>query len=370
MPRDPYEVLGVSREAGADEIKSAYRKLARQYHPDVNPNNPDAEERFKEIGQAYSVLSDPQKRAQYDRFGTVDDQGMPPGGADFETTFSDLFDAFFGGGAGRQARKSAGRHGDDLRLDTEVSLLEVLNGAQRTLKYKRPTRCSSCSGTGAEGGAKPEPCANCQGKGVVTRLQQTILGSMRTSTTCPTCQGEGTIIQNPCKTCRGEKLVVAEASVDVRIPAGVEDGASMKVPGKGGDGLGVGSPGDLYVVLGVPEDPNFERDGRDLHSRFEISFAQAALGDEVTVRGLDSEVNVRIDAGTQPGHVHRIRGAGLPPLHGGARGDLYAHFQVRVPKKLTEEQAEIIRHLAAALEEDEPDESGGFLGGLFKRRKG
>lgn len=371
MAKDLYAILGVSRSASADELKSAYRKLARQYHPDVNPNNPEAEEKFKEVSTAYAVLSDPEKRAKYDQFGVTDDQQGPFFQGGSAGGFGDLFEMFFGQAGGGAARRSPRQHGADLEVRIELDLGEVITGAVRDLSFQRLTACKSCHGSGAEGGAKPEKCPQCGGQGVVSRVQNTFLGQVRTQTTCNRCAGTGEIIANPCKTCRGRKQVMEAATVQVKVPPGVESGAMVHMPGHGHEGTGGGRPGDLYVGLMIHEDERFERDGQHLHTEVELTFAQAALGDHISVAGVDGDYDLDVPPGTQPGDVLAIRGAGLPPLHGGKRGDLYVHAGVVVPKRLNDAQRQAILDLAEAGGERIPnqDGGGGLLGGLFKKKK-
>jgi molecular chaperone DnaJ len=368
--RDPYEVLGVPRTATADEIKSAYRKLARKHHPDVNQNDAEAEEKFKEIGQAYSVLSDAEKRARYDQYGTMDE--APPdffsgGGAGFQ----DIFDMFFGGAqGGGQTRRRSGRDGQDVRADVQLTLLDVINGLEREIPVQRPVRCSECGGTGGEGGETPTTCPTCQGQGAVYQTRNTFIGSVRTSTTCPTCNGEGAVVKNVCKNCRGRGLTMQEQNVPVRVPPGVESGTTLHVPNQGGEGIGAGHAGDLYVVLHVEDDARFERERTHLHTALDLTFAQAALGDQIEIEGVDAEYEVQIPAGTQPGTVLPIKGAGLPPLHGGRRGDMLVEVNVHVPTKLSEGEAKLVRELAELRGERIPaGDQGGLLGGLFKKRK-
>lgn len=367
--RDPYEVLGVSRSASADEIKTAYRRLARRFHPDVNPNDPEAEEKFKEIGEAYSVLSDADKRARFDQFGTTEDMPQDPffgGGGGI----SDLFEMFFGGGAQATGRRRAGRDGEDVRADVEVTLKEVLTGVSKEIQIDRASECPNCNGTGSEGGKPPETCPTCRGQGMVATVRNTFLGQVRTSTTCPTCHGEGTLIKDPCHVCKGRKLVPEHAKITVNIPAGVESGATMHVPGQGSDGVGGGRPGDLYVVIGVAMDERFERRGTTLYTLLDLNIAQAILGDQVEIEGVDETVGVEIPAGTQPGVQIPIKGMGLPPLHGGRRGDLIVQMRVNVPQKVNDAQAKLIREFAEMRGERVPNgEKSGFLGGLFGKKR-
>lgn len=365
---DPYAVLGVSRSASADELKTAYRKLARQHHPDVNPNNPAAEEKFKEIGQAYAILSDPEKRARYDQFGIADDQ---PGGADFfgGGGIGDLFDMFFGAGASAGSARR-GRDGGDLRVDVGISLKEVITGAKREVVIDRMKRCEACNGNGTEGGKPPETCPTCRGQGVVSRVQNTFLGQVRTQAPCGRCGGTGTIVTEPCLTCHGRQLVQVREKVDLDIPPGVETGATMHVSGRGNDGIGHGQPGDLYVVISVENDRRFERDGQTLYSHAELTYAQVALGDELEIDGVDANVPFDVPAGTQPGTKIRVKGAGLPPLHGGRRGDLVVICDVQIPTKLSPGQAELIKQLAEVSGEPLPKghEKHGLLGGIFGKK--
>jgi molecular chaperone DnaJ len=369
--RDPYEVLGVSRDASADEIKSAYRRLARRYHPDVNPDDPTAEDKFKEVGGAYAVLGDPEKRAQFDRFGTTDDQPSDPFYGGNVGNITDLFDIFFGGGGMAGGRRSHVRHGDDLRYDLEVTLLDVLNGAEREIEFDRLAECSACNGVGTEGGVPRETCGTCKGQGAVSSVRNTFLGQVRTQSPCPTCHGEGSLIKNPCKNCKGQTLLPETAKVPLNIPPGFEDGASMHVPGQGNDGTGGGRPGDLYVVLHVKQDERFRRQGQTLYTKLNLTFAQASLGDGLSIEGLDGPVEIDVPAGTQPGTQIAVRGQGLPPLHGGRRGDLVLLTQVVVPTNLSEAQVKLIRELAEVSGEEPPkgETKGGLLGGLFGKKK-
>lgn len=364
---DPYDVLGVPRDASQDEIKSAYRRLARRYHPDVNPNDPEAEEKFKEIGEANSILSDPDRRARYDQYGTTDEQMSDPFGGG---GIGDIFDLFFGAGMGQSRGRSNVRQGEDLRAEVELTLKEVIVGAHRDLDLQRMGQCDRCGGNGAEPPSTPERCPTCQGQGVVGQVRQTIIGSVRTTTTCGTCMGQGVVIKQPCTKCKGRGLVGEHARVSISIPPGVEHGATMHVPGQGNDGVGGARPGDLYVYLEVKDDRRFQRQGQTLFTTVDLTFAQAALGDSITIQGVDDDVELTVPAGVQPGERVSVRGAGLPPLHGGRRGDLIVGLNVVIPKKLNEAQASLIKELAEVSGETVPKgEPGGLLGGLFKKKK-
>ena len=370
MPsKDPYEVLGISRSAGADEIKSAYRRLARRYHPDVNPNDPSAEEKFKEVGAAYSVLSDPDKRARFDQYGTTEDQPSDPffqGG-----NISDLFDVFFGAANQGGGRRRTGRDGEDVRVDLELTLKDVISGIQTDVLVNRMAECKACNGTGGEGGKAPEVCGTCRGQGQVSTVRNTFIGQVRTSTTCPTCHGAGSVVKDPCKTCRGRALVPESAKVNITIPPGFDDGATLHVPGQGSDGVGEGRTGDLYVVLSVKADKRFQRNGQTLFTILDVTFAQAALGDHVSIHGVEDTVELTVPAGTQPGTQIAIKSGGLPPLHGGRRGDLIVQVNVKIPTKLSDAEVRLIREFAELRGEDAPkdDDKGGILGGLFHKKR-
>lgn len=375
MAKDLYEVLGVSRTATADEIKSSYRKLARQYHPDVNPGNPEAEERFKEIGSAYAVLSDPEKREQYDRFGTTEGnpndfffQGGGGGG------INDIFDMFFGNMGGQQQSRSGRRgvrNGGDIEISLDIDLVDVLAGVAKEVKIRRNVGCSDCGGTGSKGGEPPKTCPVCKGEGAVWRVANTFLGSVRTSAPCTNCHATGEIIENPCPTCRGNKVIQEIANIRVNVPPGVESGSTIQMSGQGHEGIGGGRAGDLYIHLRIEPDRRFEREGQHLYTSAEISFAQAALGDKIAIEGPDSAYDLEIPAGTQPGELLTLRGVGLPPLHGGRRGDLFIQVRVQVPKRVNESQRQAIIDLATAMDERIPEgnDGGGLLGGLFKKKK-
>jgi len=371
---DPYAVLGVPRDATPDQIRTAYRKLARQYHPDVNRDDPGAEEKFKEVSEAYSILSDADKRARYDHYGVTEDQ-PGPGPGDFMSGggFADIFEQFFGAAGGGQTRnrRPGYRDGEDLRAETVVTLREVLTGVERTLRYKRERVCRTCSGNGTADGSMPSTCPTCNGAGVVVRVAQTLLGSMRTQTTCPTCQGSGQKITDPCKTCHGRKTEVSDAEVSITVPSGVESGMTLRATGQGNDGLGGGHTGDLYVVVHVADDARFDRDGQTLRTAVDLTFAQAAMGDTLEIEGLDGVIEVGVPSGTQPGDVLRVKGEGLPRLQATTRGDLLVEANVVVPTKLNEAQEALLREFAEVSGEPVPKghKNEGFLGGLFKKKK-
>lgn len=370
--RDPYEVLGVPRSASQDEIKSAFRKLARKYHPDVNPNDPTAEERFKEIGQAYEVLSDPEKRARFDQFGSTEDMPQDPffgGGA--AGGFGDLFDMFFGAATGQtRGRARSGRDGEDVRIKVQLKLEDVLKASDRKVTYRRSVACEDCRGTGNEGGKPRTTCTACKGAGQVTRIQQTFIGQVRTSTTCPTCQGEGTIIEIRCKSCQGKGSVLKEREGAINIPAGVETGMTIRYPGEGGAGVGQGVSGDLFAEVEIEDDSRFERDGTELLTATNISFVQAILGHQIQVHGLAEELTLNIPKGTQSGQVFSFKGAGLPRLQGTQRGDLHVQVNVLIPGKISPAQEKLLREYAElAGEEIHEQQHHNLFENLFKWKR-
>ncbi len=372
---DPYAILGVARDATPDQIKSAYRKLARQYHPDVNPNDPSAEEKFKEVSTAYAILSDPEKKARYDQYGVTDDQAGPSGNAgDFfggAGGFGDLFEAFFGGAGGQQSRRAGTiRDGDDIRAEAVVSLREVLDGAEKKVSYRRSVVCDTCGGMGTADRSTPPRCNECNGRGVVTAVKQTFIGSIRTQTACPKCRGEGFTVPNPCGSCHGQGVVPKTEELFVSVPIGVESGQTLRVSGRGSEGIRGGTPGDLYVILHVADDARFEREGRNLATQAEISFAQAALGDTIVIDGLAGQLEINIEPGTQPGDTFRIKGEGIPRLGGGSRGDLFVQLNLVVPKKISEAEAALLREFAELRGETVPKGAGkgGFFEKIFKKR--
>ena len=338
-------MLGVTRTATEVEIKSAYRKLAMTYHPDRNPNNPDAEEKFKEITEAYAILADGEKRSLYDRFGHAGVSGPAAGGAGFDPTifqdFGDIFGEFFGFGdlfGGGRGRRSRAQRGADLREDLQLEFEEAFFGVEKQVKVRRHEACESCRGSGAAPGKAPITCRSCDGRGQV-RYQQ---GFFSIARTCPTCQGSGTVITDPCPKCKGQGRTLRERTVEAKVPAGVEDGTRIRFGGLGEAGQFGGPPGDLYVVLHVKEHSFFEREGNDLHCVIPVSFAQAALGTDVMVPTLEGEHKLKIPEGTQSGTSFRIRGKGVPVLNGHGRGDLFVEVRIQTPGKLTKRQRELL----------------------------
>ena len=351
--REYYEILGINKTATEVEIKAAYRKLAIQYHPDKNPDNSEAEEKFKECAEAYSVLSDSQKRAAYDRFGHAA-AGAGAGGQGFGfdpngfSNIEDIFDLFgfgdmFGGAGGqRGGRRTNVQRGADLRYDLEISLEDAANGLEKKLEIPRLETCDECDGKGAEKGTTAETCITCQGSGQ-TRYQQGFFSVMRT---CPNCSGKGQIIKNPCKKCGGAGRVEKEKTLEIKIPAGVETGSRLRVNGEGEAGANGGPHGDLFVVIHVAEHETFERQGSNLYSAEPISFAQAALGAEIEVKTLEGTEKLKVPAGTQTGTVFRIKSQGMPALGGRGKGDLFVAVTLITPKSLTKEQRKLLEQLA------------------------
>ncbi len=350
--RDYYEILGVSRNASQEEIKKAYRRLARQYHPDVN-KAPDAEERFKEINEAYEVLSDPEKRAAYDRFGHAAAQGTGFGGF---TDFGDLgglgsiFEDLFGFGMRSSTAQRAPVRGADLRVEVRLTFQEAVFGCTKELEIPRAEICPHCGGSGAEPGTMPLRCPQCNGLGEVQRRQQNpFFGTIVTRTTCPRCEGAGEVITTPCTECGGARRVRRVRRIQVDIPAGVDDGTQIRLSGEGEAGLRGGPPGNLYVVLRVEPHPLFQRRDDDILLELPINIAQAALGAEIDVPTLDGPVKLRIPPGTQHGRVFRLRGKGVPHLRRRGRGDQLVTVRVVVPTHLTDEQRELLQRLGETL---------------------
>ncbi len=353
MPTDYYDVLGVARDADDTSIKRAYRQLARKYHPDVADDKVAAESHFKEINEAYEVLSDSQKRANYDRYGHAGvqggagDGGFGPFGA--AEGFGDIFDMFFGaarGGATQQQRRSGPARGSDLRYDVEITLEEAYAGTTREISFRHLSTCATCKGNGAEPGTLIVPCDLCKGSGIQRQVRQTPLGQFVTQTTCTKCAGEGQIVQSPCATCRGRGRVEQEKNLQVRIPAGVDDGSRIRISGSGEAGVRGGTDGDLYVYLSVARHPQFRRDGLDVQIDVPITFPQAALGAEIQVPSLDGDVALQLNAGTQSNSTYRLRGRGMPSIRGGAKGDELVTVHVVVPEKLSKRERELLEEFA------------------------
>ena len=353
--RDYYQVLGLSRDADSATMKSAYRKLAMEYHPDRNQDDPSAEDKFKEASEAYAVLSDPAKRAQFDRFG-FDGVNMGGGGGGFQDfgdlgnfgdVFNDLFGDIFGrGGAGGGRARGRGQRGADLRYNLDIELSDVLEGMEAHIEIPKTKPCDPCGSTGARPGTRPETCPQCRGSGQVI-LQQ---GFFRISRPCDACGGLGEIVRERCRDCRGTGRIEGMHAITVKVPRGIEDGTRLRVTGEGEAGIAGGGPGDLYVVISVNSHSLFEREGRDIHCGVPIAFVKAALGGEVEVPTLHGKVSLKIPEGTQSGKVMRLRGKGVPSLRSKSPGDQHVHIFVEIPTKLTKKQRELLERFA--------DESG------------
>jgi molecular chaperone DnaJ len=370
---DFYDVLGVSRQASADEIKKAYRRRARELHPDANPGDEEAAEQFKRVAHAYEVLSDDEQRARYDRFGEAG-LGGPGRAGSAEDLFGgglgDIFESFFGGAAGNpfgaRTRGPAGPpRGQDVEVVADITFEQAVFGDELTVSLKLPVRCDDCDGTGAGAGTKPVTCSDCGGSGQVQRVRQSLLGQMVTASPCPRCGGLGEVVVTPCPTCRGEGRVTVDKSYQVDVPAGVDSGSTLRLTGRGAAGPRGGRAGDLYVHLRVQPHERFFRDDHNLVTEVPISFAQAALGTTFELETLDGPEELVVPAGTQPGHVFTLRGRGVPSLRGRGRGDILVRIRVDIPTKLADDEIDLLTKYA----EGRGEVVGGGREGLLSRIK-
>ncbi len=373
--RDYYEVLGLSKGASEDEIKKAYRQKAKQYHPDLNPGDKEAEAKFKEASEAHEVLSDPQKRARYDQFGHA---GVDPsynaggggygggfggfggfgGGMDFD--LGDIFGSIFGGG-GRRANPNAPRRGNDVEVSISIDFLEACHGVSKTIEFSHMDKCPECNGSGAAAGSTPQTCPDCGGSGQVRMTQRTPFGMTTTMRPCSRCGGKGKIISNPCKKCNGSGQVRRTRKLDINIPAGIDDGQVLTLRSQGDIGFNGGPSGDVLVDVLVRPHPIFKRDGYHIYCEVPITYVQAALGDELTVPTIDGKVKYKIPEGTQPGTTFRLKNKGVKQLNGSSRGDQYVSVAVEVPKNLSKKQKEVLRELDKSLSDASYEKRRGFF---------
>ena len=356
--RDYYEVLGVSKGASEDELKKAFRKLAKQYHPDLHPGDKEAEEKFKEVNEAYEVLSDADKRARYDQFGHA---GVDPsyGGGAGAVGFGgfgdmgDIFDSIFGGfggfGGGRRANPNAPRRGEDVKASVIIDFMEACKGKSVNIKVNRAEKCTACGGSGAEAGSSPKTCPDCNGTGSVRITQRTPFGNIAQTTTCNRCRGKGKIVDNPCRVCGGVGRVRSTVEKTVDVPAGIDDGQTLRVSGEGNGGYNGGPNGDLHINVTVRPDPLFERDGYDVWTDIPLTYTQATLGDEITVPTVDGKVTYKVPEGTQTGTVFRLRGKGIKKINRPDHGDHYVRVNIEVPKNLTKEQKQKLKEFEQSL---------------------
>ncbi len=374
--QDYYELLGVDRSASDDEIKRAYRKMAKKYHPDLNPGDSEAEVKFKQVNEAYEVLSDSEKKARYDQYGHA---GVDPnfgaggggfGGFDGFEDLGDIFGSFFGGGfggfgGGRRRDPNAPQRGNDTAASLFLSFEEAAKGCKRTIKVTRVENCSDCSGSGAEKGSSPKTCPVCHGNGVVTSVRRTMLGSMQTQHPCENCRGTGRIIDKPCRTCAGNGRLQRIKEQEIEIPAGIDDGQVFKLRGGGDEGINGGPAGDLHINISVRPHTIFERNGYDIYCEVPVTFTQAALGAEIMVPTIDGKVKLNIREGTQPGDQFKIGGKGIQRLRGSGKGDLYVKVILEVPKGLHNKQKELLREF----EKFEDDNNYNKRKSFFKKVK-
>ena len=376
--RDYYEVMGVPKNASEDEVKKAYRKLAKEYHPDLNPGDKNAEAKFKEVNEAYEVLSDKDKRARYDQFGHA---GVDPnfgggaGGSPFQGDFDfgDIFNSVFGGGfggfGGRQANPNAPRRGSDAEAVINVTFEEAAKGCKKTVTYQRVEDCADCHGSGAKAGTSPAACSNCGGSGQVRVNQRTPFGVVQTMRTCDKCKGKGKIIDSPCKSCGGTGKNRRQKTLEINVPAGVADDQLLRVSGQGNSGTNGGPTGDLLLGIHVHPHPIFERKGNDIWCEIPITFTQAALGDEVVVPTLDGDVSYQVHEGTQPGDIFKLKNKGIENLTGRGRGDQYVRVTIEVPKNLSKEQKEILQQFEATASDKNYQKRKSFREKLFGNKE-
>lgn len=375
--RDYYEVLGLQKGASDDEIKKAYRKMAKKYHPDLHPGDKEAEEHFKEVNEAYEVLSDSDKKSRYDQFGFA---GVDPnfgGGAGGAGAWSgaagggfdinDIFDSFFGGGfsgGSRRSNPNAPRRGSDCEASVTISFEEAAKGCKKTISYNPIETCDDCDGTGAEKGTSPKTCPTCGGTGRINIQQRTPFGVMQSQQTCNNCHGTGKIIEHPCKKCDGHGRIRHKKTIEITIPAGIDDGNVLNVSGKGNAGANKGPSGDLHVEIGVRPHPLFERRGNDVYIDMPLTFTQAALGCDVEVPTLDGKVSYHVHEGTQPNDKFRLKGKGIQSLHGYGKGDEYVNVTIEVPKNLSKQQKEILKKFDEGCDDKNYQKRKGFFSKL------
>ena len=376
--RDYYEVMGVPKNASEDEIKKAYRKLAKQYHPDLNPGDKAAEAKFKELNEAYEVLSDSDKKARYDQFGHA---GVDPnfgGGAggnpfqdgfDFGDIFSSVFGGGFGGFGGRQSNPNAPRRGNDCEAYLQITFEEAAKGCKKSVSYNRVEDCPDCSGSGAKKGTSPVTCTACSGTGRVRVNQRTPFGVVQTQRSCDKCHGKGKIIENPCKSCGGSGKQKKQKTLEINVPAGVADDQMLKVSGQGNTGMNGGPAGDLLLSIRVKPHPIFERKGNDVWCELPITFSQAALGADVTVPTLDGDVTYHVHEGTQPGDVFKLKNRGIENLGGRGRGDQFVRVTIEVPKNLSKEQKDLLQQFDSTATDKNYQKRKSFVDKLFKNKK-
>ncbi len=378
--RDYYETLGVAKSATDDDLKKAYRKLAKKYHPDLNPNDKVAEEKFKEVNEAYEILSDSQKRSRYDQFGHA---GVDPnygagqgggygggfGGVDLNDLFGDLFGGF-GGGFGSQRRggnPNAPKRGADVRVSLVLSFMEAVHGCKKTINITKQDTCDSCGGSGAAKGSSPETCSTCNGSGYVTVQQRTPFGVMQSSQPCSKCGGKGKTIKSPCSKCHGSGRVATKKNVEITVPEGIDDDQSLRLSSMGDSGINGGPAGDLIVIVTVRPDTMFERDGYDVHVKVPLTYSQFVLGAKVIVPTVDGKVEYDVPEGTQSGATFRLRGKGIHYVNGRGRGDQYVHVYLETPKKLTKAQKEALNKFESLLKDDNYEQRKGFFKSLKEK---